>query len=73
MCILLIYVIYKVLYYLILDCGNDDDDDTNGVLCLYSGGIASCCRAISTTQIHRDLLESYYVQHEIPCLLNAVV
>eukprot|EP00064_Thunnus_orientalis_P013166 superscaffoldBa00002108_g13203 len=37
------------------------------------GGIASCCRKISNTQIHRELLKSYYVQNESSCHLHAVV
>ncbi|XP_042354452.1 monocyte chemotactic protein 1B-like [Plectropomus leopardus] len=37
------------------------------------GGIASCCRRLSDTQIHRDNLKSYYEQHKPPCPLHAVV
>ncbi|XP_053186131.1 monocyte chemotactic protein 1B-like [Scomber japonicus] len=37
------------------------------------GGIASCCRKVSKTQIHREQLMSYYVQHKTSCPLRAVV
>ncbi|KAM7379166.1 hypothetical protein PAMP_004736 [Pampus punctatissimus] len=37
------------------------------------GGIASCCRRLSSTQIHRELLRSYYIQHKSPCPIHAVV
>ncbi|XP_071347728.1 monocyte chemotactic protein 1B-like [Trachinotus anak] len=37
------------------------------------GGIASCCRRISNTQIHREMLRSYYVQRRPACHLHAVV
>ncbi|XP_062285445.1 monocyte chemotactic protein 1B-like [Scomber scombrus] len=37
------------------------------------GGIASCCRTVSNTQIHREQLKSYYVQHKTSCPLHAVV
>uniref|UniRef100_A0A673ACB6 C-C motif chemokine n=1 Tax=Sphaeramia orbicularis TaxID=375764 RepID=A0A673ACB6_9TELE len=37
------------------------------------GGIASCCRTTSNTQIHRDRLKSYYIQYPPTCHLHAVV
>ncbi|XP_045907254.1 eotaxin-like [Micropterus dolomieu] len=37
------------------------------------GGIGSCCRQITTTQIHRDRLKSYYKQYKPSCPLEAVV
>ncbi|KAM7400858.1 hypothetical protein PAMA_005170 [Pampus argenteus] len=37
------------------------------------GGIASCCRVLSSTQIHRELLRSYYIQHKSSCPIQAVV
>ncbi|KAG7525260.1 monocyte chemotactic protein 1B-like [Solea senegalensis] len=37
------------------------------------GGIASCCRKISLTEVHQNHLQSYYVQHRPPCPLKAVV
>ncbi|XP_053294354.1 C-C motif chemokine 2 [Pleuronectes platessa] len=37
------------------------------------GGIASCCRKASSTQIHRDLLKNYYVQEQPACALQIVV
>nr|XP_033507379.1 monocyte chemotactic protein 1B-like [Epinephelus lanceolatus] len=37
------------------------------------GGISSCCRNLSNTQIHRDLLRSYYEQHKPACPIPAVV
>nr|QZC92291.1 chemokine (C-C motif) ligand 32 [Sebastes schlegelii] len=37
------------------------------------GGIASCCRKLSKTQIHRDLLKSYYKQDTQSCPIYAVV
>ncbi|XP_023267242.1 eotaxin-like [Seriola lalandi dorsalis] len=37
------------------------------------GGIGSCCRRISNTQVHRELLKSYYVQHQPSCSLHVVV
>uniref|UniRef100_A0A3Q0SIK0 Chemokine interleukin-8-like domain-containing protein n=1 Tax=Amphilophus citrinellus TaxID=61819 RepID=A0A3Q0SIK0_AMPCI len=37
------------------------------------GGISSCCQKISNTQVHRDLLKSYYVQQPPSCPLTAVV
>ncbi|XP_044074266.1 monocyte chemotactic protein 1B-like [Siniperca chuatsi] len=37
------------------------------------GGIGSCCRILSTTQIHRDRLKSYYKQHKPSCPIDAVV
>ncbi|KAK2822254.1 hypothetical protein Q5P01_022319 [Channa striata] len=37
------------------------------------GGIASCCRKISTTKVRRELLKNYYVQHQPACPLHVVV
>ncbi|XP_037644680.1 C-C motif chemokine 2-like isoform X4 [Sebastes umbrosus] len=37
------------------------------------GGAASCCRKLSETRIHRDLLKSYYKQDKSSCPINAVV
>ncbi|XP_077378230.1 monocyte chemotactic protein 1B-like [Festucalex cinctus] len=37
------------------------------------GGLASCCRKISHTQVHRDLLTNYYVQRPPSCPLHVVV
>ncbi|XP_040000290.1 monocyte chemotactic protein 1B-like [Xiphias gladius] len=37
------------------------------------GGIASCCRKISSTQVQRDMLKSYYIQHLSSCPVQAVV
>ncbi|KAF1384001.1 hypothetical protein PFLUV_G00137700 [Perca fluviatilis] len=37
------------------------------------GGIGSCCRQHSQTQIHRDHLRSYYKQSKSSCPINAVV
>nr|QZC92288.1 chemokine (C-C motif) ligand 32 [Sebastes schlegelii] len=36
-------------------------------------GIPSCCRKLSETQIHRDLLKTYYKQDKPSCPINAVV
>ncbi|KAM9349417.1 monocyte chemotactic protein 1B-like [Symphorus nematophorus] len=37
------------------------------------GGIGSCCRILSSTQIHRDSLKNYYIQHRPSCPIHAVV
>ncbi|XP_037644677.1 monocyte chemotactic protein 1B-like isoform X1 [Sebastes umbrosus] len=37
------------------------------------GGTASCCRKLSKTKIHRDLLKEYYKQDKSSCPINAVV
>uniref|UniRef100_A0AAX7U0K2 C-C motif chemokine n=2 Tax=Astatotilapia calliptera TaxID=8154 RepID=A0AAX7U0K2_ASTCA len=37
------------------------------------GGISSCCQRTSNTQIHRDLLKSYYIQQPPSCSIPAVV
>ncbi|XP_029309667.1 monocyte chemotactic protein 1B-like [Cottoperca gobio] len=37
------------------------------------GGIANCCRRLSTTQIQRDGLKSYYKQYKSACPIHAVV
>ncbi|KAA8587235.1 C-C motif chemokine 2 [Etheostoma spectabile] len=37
------------------------------------GGIGSCCRQHTNTQIHRDNLRSYYKQSKSSCPINAVV
>ncbi|KAK5859815.1 hypothetical protein PBY51_021339 [Eleginops maclovinus] len=37
------------------------------------GGIASCCRELTNTQIHREKLRSYYKQNTSACPINAVV
>uniref|UniRef100_A0A8C2XM72 C-C motif chemokine n=1 Tax=Cyclopterus lumpus TaxID=8103 RepID=A0A8C2XM72_CYCLU len=37
------------------------------------GGIASCCRELSNTQIQRVLLKSYYKQYTPSCPIHAVV
>ncbi|XP_035026704.1 monocyte chemotactic protein 1B-like [Hippoglossus stenolepis] len=37
------------------------------------GGIASCCRNVSSTQIQRDLLKNYYVQEQPACARQIVV
>ncbi|XP_057712504.1 monocyte chemotactic protein 1B-like [Corythoichthys intestinalis] len=37
------------------------------------GGIPSCCRKISNTQVHRDLLTKYYIQRPPSCPLHVVV
>ncbi|XP_034744024.1 C-C motif chemokine 2-like [Etheostoma cragini] len=37
------------------------------------GGIGSCCRQNTNTQIHRDNLKSYYKQYKSSCPINAVV
>ncbi|GAA6234890.1 eotaxin-like [Lates japonicus] len=37
------------------------------------GGLASCCLTISSTQIHRNMLKSYYIQSQPSCQLHAVV
>ncbi|XP_041658422.1 C-C motif chemokine 2-like [Cheilinus undulatus] len=37
------------------------------------GGTASCCRALTSTQLHRDRLQSYYKQHKSTCPIDAVV
>ncbi|XP_008331982.1 monocyte chemotactic protein 1B-like [Cynoglossus semilaevis] len=37
------------------------------------GGIASCCRRHSKTQINREHLTHYYEQHRPPCPIKAVV
>nr|XP_019962813.1 PREDICTED: monocyte chemotactic protein 1B-like [Paralichthys olivaceus] len=37
------------------------------------GGIASCCRRILNTEVHRDRLKNYYVQQQPSCLLRIVV
>uniref|UniRef100_A0A8D2ZRG1 Chemokine interleukin-8-like domain-containing protein n=1 Tax=Scophthalmus maximus TaxID=52904 RepID=A0A8D2ZRG1_SCOMX len=37
------------------------------------GGIASCCLKIYSTNVARNLLQSYYIQHRPPCPLQAVV
>uniref|UniRef100_A0A3Q2XSY7 Chemokine interleukin-8-like domain-containing protein n=1 Tax=Hippocampus comes TaxID=109280 RepID=A0A3Q2XSY7_HIPCM len=39
---------------------------------LAQGGVASCCRKISDTQVHRDLLTKYYIQRPPSCALHAV-
>ncbi|XP_077412458.1 monocyte chemotactic protein 1B-like [Vanacampus margaritifer] len=40
---------------------------------LAQGGIASCCRKISRTQIHQGLLTKYYIQRPPSCPLHVVV
>ncbi|XP_061654094.1 monocyte chemotactic protein 1B-like [Phyllopteryx taeniolatus] len=40
---------------------------------LARGGIASCCRKTSDTEVHRDLLTKYYTQRPPSCPLHAVV
>ncbi|XP_074544735.1 monocyte chemotactic protein 1B-like [Halichoeres trimaculatus] len=35
------------------------------------GEIGRCCRSLTTTQVHRDRLKSYYIQYRCP--LRAVV
>ncbi|XP_033181559.1 C-C motif chemokine 12-like [Mastacembelus armatus] len=37
------------------------------------GGIASCCRKVSKTTLHREMVRSYYIQYEPSCPLEAVV
>ncbi|KAK9539068.1 hypothetical protein VZT92_004200 [Zoarces viviparus] len=37
------------------------------------GGIASCCRKLTETQVHREQLKSYYEQYKPPCPIHAVV
>uniref|UniRef100_A0A8D0D839 C-C motif chemokine n=2 Tax=Sander lucioperca TaxID=283035 RepID=A0A8D0D839_SANLU len=37
------------------------------------GGIGSCCRHLTNTQIHRENLRSYYKQSKSSCPINAVV
>nr|QIH54606.1 C-C motif chemokine 2 [Larimichthys crocea] len=37
------------------------------------GGLASCCRSFSKTQVHRDNLKDYYKQNQPPCPIPAVV
>ncbi|KAI3375052.1 hypothetical protein L3Q82_021573 [Scortum barcoo] len=37
------------------------------------GGIASCCRTVSNTNVHRDRLKSYYKQDKSACPIDAVV
>uniref|UniRef100_A0A8C4HMV0 Chemokine interleukin-8-like domain-containing protein n=1 Tax=Dicentrarchus labrax TaxID=13489 RepID=A0A8C4HMV0_DICLA len=37
------------------------------------GGIGNCCRSISNTQVHRDLLKNYYTQNRSSCPIRAVV
>nr|XP_046264730.1 monocyte chemotactic protein 1B-like [Scatophagus argus] len=40
---------------------------------LAQGGIGSCCRTTSKTQVHRDSLKSYYRQSRSQCPIDAVV
>ncbi|XP_049603916.1 monocyte chemotactic protein 1B-like [Syngnathus scovelli] len=40
---------------------------------LADGGLASCCRKISDTHVHRGLLTKYYVQRPPACSLHVVV
>ncbi|XP_033993371.1 monocyte chemotactic protein 1B-like [Trematomus bernacchii] len=37
------------------------------------GGIASCCRKLSKTQVQRENLMDYYKQNKSACPINAVV
>ncbi|XP_060899660.1 monocyte chemotactic protein 1B-like [Labrus mixtus] len=37
------------------------------------GGISSCCRIVTSTQVHRDRLKSYYKQFKTSCPIHAVV
>uniref|UniRef100_A0A3Q3WMR5 C-C motif chemokine n=1 Tax=Mola mola TaxID=94237 RepID=A0A3Q3WMR5_MOLML len=37
------------------------------------GGLGSCCLKLSETHIKRDLLKSYYQQHQPSCRIHAVV
>ncbi|XP_077470836.1 monocyte chemotactic protein 1B-like [Stigmatopora argus] len=40
---------------------------------LAQGGLPSCCRKISKTQVHQDLLTKYYIQRPPSCPLRVVV
>lgn len=70
-CILFIDVIFHSWY--VLDCGRKRWLIIWHSCVFNQGGISSCCPKISTTQVHRDLLKSYYEQHRPSCPIHAVV
>lgn len=39
----------------------------------FKGGIGNCCLRVTNTQVSRDLLKGYYVQHSSSCRLHVVV
>lgn len=63
------------MFELTLDYSNDarTNNGVSFVFFFFKGGIGSCCRKVTETQISRDLLKSYYVQRTPSCPIVAVV
>ncbi|CAI5641525.1 unnamed protein product [Oreochromis niloticus] len=62
-----------VLHDFMLDLDHADDNTGIFFFFLFQDGISSCCQRTSNTQIHRDLLKSYYIQQPPLCSIPAVV